>query len=137
MTEQAPSPAAAPDMAHYVAQYVALRDKEKEISERHAAELAPFKAMKEKLEAFFLQTLQSQNVDNMKTAGGTVYITTKTSASIADGEAFWEYVSRNQLWHLIDKRANAPAITEFLEQYKALPPGVNFSKFTKVGVRRS
>lgn len=125
------------DMNLRVSQFVELRDKIKAIKERHEAELVPYQAAKEKLEALMLGYLQSVKTNNMATDSGTAYVSTRVSATIKDGEAFWKFVKEHELFDLMDKRANAPAITDYITTHGQPPPGVNYSTMLVLGVRRA
>lgn len=120
-----------------VDQFVRLRDKIKEIEERQAAELSPYKEALDKLSALMLQHLNNVGADKVGTEFGTVYRSEKKSATLADKSAFWTYVTTQGLWDLLDYKANAPAVAEFIEKNNIPPPGVNYNVRFTVGVRRS
>lgn len=119
------------------AQYVKLRDRIKEITDKHAEELKPFKEAKELLEQYFLAELERMNVSSVKGGHGTVYKTMRASATVADGAAFRAYVEETGAWELCDIRANAPAVRDFIEANGTPPAGVNFSNTVTVGCRRA
>jgi hypothetical protein len=126
------------DMEKYIAKYLALRDKVSEMKKRHKEELAPFNEAQDMLEAMFLKHLIAVGTDSAATKGvGTVYRTTKRSATIQDATEFRKYVLENNAWDLVDLKANAPAVAAFIEEQAAPPPGVNFTQTTEVGVRRA
>jgi hypothetical protein len=87
-------------------------------------------------EGVLLTQLESLGVDSVKSALGTVYRTSRASASIEDGSAFREFVISHSAFDMLDWRANAPAIESYLKEYEALPPGVKFSRRYTVGIRR-
>jgi hypothetical protein len=120
-----------------VSQYIRLRDKIKEAEDAHKAKLAPAKEYLEELNGRLLQRLNDVGGESVKTAHGTVYRTTRRSASIADGDAFRQFVINNEAFDLVDWRANANAVDDFIKEQAAPPPGVNFSTAFTVGVRRS
>lgn len=126
-----------PQFETRVAQYVKLRDKIKEIQDRHKEELAPFKELLEKLNSVLLGHLNTVGADNVGTGAGTVYRTTKKSASIADMSAFWDYVTSQGDFDMVDKKANATAVEEYIAEHGAPPPGVNWNCVDVVGVRRA
>jgi hypothetical protein len=130
-------PPAPPDFNHRVEQYVKLRDKIKEVKARHEEELKPYNEAKEALEVYVLQWLQALNLEHAATAAGTAYLSTRVSATVKDMSAFWDFVRTNQLFDLVDKRANAPAVTEYIQKNGAPPPGVNYTTMLSLGVRRS
>jgi hypothetical protein len=119
-----------------VQQYVKLRDKIKEIKEEQEKFLAPYKQALESLDAVLLNHLIAVGADSVKTESGTVYKTSQTSATLADKTAFWNYVSSNSAYELLDYKANKTAVKDYVEQHQAAPPGVNFSQAWTVGVRR-
>lgn len=130
------------------AQYIQLRDKIAEMEKAHEATLVPYKSLLQEINTDLLNHLDSQKVEAMKTEVGTVYVYEKSSASVADAEAFMKHVIDNQDWDLIERRANVTAVKAYLdasiEKAKAdpsvqpgLPPGVNLSRFRMVGVRRA
>lgn len=120
-----------------VEQYIRLRDKIKEIEARHKEELKKYKDTLEKLNAVILQHLTQVGGEGIRTKAGTAYITEKKSASLADGQAFMNYVIANGAWDLLDRKANVTAVADFIAEHSAPPPGVNFNSTFVVGVRRS
>lgn len=125
-----------PDLSVRIGQYVALRDKIKELDDAHKEKMKPFRDTLEQLNGLLLAGLQEAGGDSVKTANGTAYVTTKKSATIADPAEFRRHVIGTEAWDLIDFRVNAPAVQKFLEENKHLPPGVNFTTHNEVGVRR-
>jgi Tfp pilus assembly protein PilP len=115
-----------------------VRDKIDEIEDRHKEELAPYKAVKEQLETFFLDQFNELGVDNFKSKdGATVYKIIDASATVADGEAFRQYVQDHDAFELADIRANKTAVREFVEAKGVQPPGINYSTRFKLGFRRA
>ena len=125
------------DINKRVAQYVSLRDKIKVIKEKHSEELAPYSEMLEQLNTVLLGHLNTVGIDNARTESGTVYKTEKKSAPIKDMAAFWAYVVEHEDWDLVDKKANASAVEDFIAEHNSPPPGVNYNVMHVVGVRRS
>ena len=121
-----------------VDKFVKLRDRIKAMEAKHKEELAPFKEMRDVLESHLLAHLNSIQAENVKTSSGTVYKTTKDTASIADRSMFWSWVRNGELWDFIDVKANVTAVREYIEGgANAPPPGVNFSSVQTVGVKRA
>jgi hypothetical protein len=120
-----------------VNQFVRLRDKIKEADDAHKDKMRAAREHQEKLRTKLLERLNELGGDAVKTASGTVYRTTKRSATIADPKVFRDYVKTSSAFDLVDWRANANAVDDFIEQHKSPPPGVNFSISYEVGVRRS
>jgi hypothetical protein len=77
-------------------------------------------------------------MDSVKTENGTAYTAVRTTASIADREAFMDYVKANEEWSLLEVRASKTAVEQFCESNdNALPPGVNMRSERVVNIRRS
>lgn len=125
------------DVEKRVGQFVKLRDKKAEIEERHKEELKPINTALELLKQELAKGLDALNVDSAKTACGTVSFSSKASAALADKSAFWTYVVTTGNFDLIDYKANVTAVKEHIEKNQGqAPPGVNFTVFRDVGVRR-
>ena len=126
-----------PKIDKRVEQYVMLRDRIKDIKEKHKLELAPFNETLEKLNGVLLGHLIAIGADKVGTGAGTVYRTKKKSASIADMAAFWTYVQAQGDYDLVDRKANAVAVEAHIQDRGTPPPGVNFTVVDVVGVQRS
>lgn len=125
------------DVEKRVGQFVKLRDLKSEIEERHKEELKPINNALEGLKQELARGLDALNVDSAKTACGTVSFSSKASAALADKSAFWTYVVTTGSFDLLDYKANVTAVKEHIENHNGqAPPGVNFSTFRDVGVRR-
>lgn len=118
-------------------QYVVLRDKIKEADDAHKDKTKNAREHLEKLNNKLLERLNDVGGDSVKTQSGTVYRSTKRSASIADGDAFRRFVIGGEHFDLVDWRANANAIDDFIKENDTPPPGVNFNQHFVVGVRRA
>jgi len=94
-------------------------------------------SLSEKVEAVSTDVITSDPGNSIATDAGTAYRTEKKSASLADSEAFMNYVIANQAFDLLDRKANVTAVEEHIKENDAPPPGVNFSSTFVVGVRRA
>jgi hypothetical protein len=119
-----------------VERYIKLRDAIKTADDNHKAKVAPAREMLAALEGKLMAALNAQGADNVKTPFGTVYKSEKKTATIADGEAFRKFVIEQTLWNVVDWKANANAVADFITEHNAPPPGVNFNVHATVGVRR-
>lgn len=149
MNAPLPAQQASPiDFDSLVGKFVKLRDKIKEIEDKHKDELKPYKDMRERLEGMLLEHLNTVGADKVGTKHGTVSRSTKPSASIADMNAFWNWVVVTGNFDMVDKKANAPAVRDYINEQAELaktdpsivpapPPGVNFATITKPSVRRA
>jgi len=132
----APPASAAQMFEKRTGQYVQLRDRIKELQEKHETELKPLLETQNLLTAWFMNQLEQVGAQSVKTSKGTVYATTRYTASLADPKAFMDYVITNQKWELLDRKANSTACKDFVAEHGSQPPGVNLSAIRTVGVRR-
>jgi hypothetical protein len=119
-----------------VQQYVQVRDALKALDEAHEKKRAPYVELQNALGGWLQQFLTNAAATSIKTECGTVYSTTRYSASLADSEAFMNYVITNNKFELMDRRANATAVKDFVKDTGGLPPGCNLTAHVTVGVRR-
>lgn len=125
------------DIKERVKQYIAIRDKIKAEDEAHKEKMKPMKEALEQLGGVLAQFMTETGSDGIKTEAGTCYITTRWSASLADADAFMRFVQETGNFDLLDRKANATAVRDYVEEHTTLPPGVNLSSIQQVGVRRS
>lgn len=125
------------DINTRVAQYVKLRDHIKKLNDDHKKSMKPFNETLEQLNSVLLAHLNSMGANSASTDGGTVYRTEKKTASLADAQAFLDFVIANQAWDLMDRKANVTAVEDYITANAAPPPGVNYASTFVVGVRRS
>jgi hypothetical protein len=118
-------------------QYVALRDRKRVMESEHKAALAPYNKIMGELESKMLGYLQQAGIDHVATPSGTAYQITKPSATIRDGAAFRQWVVETASYQIVDWRANANAVSDFIaDNDGTIPPGVNYSTRTSVNFRR-
>lgn len=125
------------DMNELVRQVVTTRDRLE--VEKTAFKKKTEKAAKllDRLEAKLLERLNEIGGNSVKTDHGTAFRSHKKSASIKDGDKFRKFVIDNNEFDIVDWRANANAVADYIEQHKATPPGVNYSISYTVNVRRA
>jgi hypothetical protein len=125
------------DIAKRVEQFVKLRDLIKQKNDEHKKLMKPYNETLEQLNALLLAHLNGQSANSVATDAGTVYRTEKKSASLADAEAFMDFVIANGAYDLLDRKANVTAVEDHIREHNAPPPGVNFTSTFTVGVRRA
>lgn len=124
--------------ADVVKTYIALRDRRAKRKAEFEAADAEDKLAQEKIEAYFLKGFNEEGIDSIKTEFGTVYKQTRTSASVADWDAFFNgYVVPNQAWEMLERRANKTTVEQYRAANEDLPPGINWSETQVVNVRRN
>ena len=120
-----------------VEKYIALRDQKAQIKQSYDAQVAHVDMLLDKIEAVLLKTFEESGMESVKTPSGTAYRSTRASASIADWDAFWAHVHKNEAWELLERRCNKTAVEQFKAANDDLPPGVNWREERVVNVRRS
>lgn len=124
-------------LSELVEKYIQLRDKKARMKAEFDAQLAPVETLMDKIESKLLETFNSTGMTQIKTGAGTAYESTRTSASVADKEAFLEYVKVKDEWSLLDIRASKIAVEQFVAANEELPPGINWRAERVVNVRRA
>lgn len=136
-TENTTQPAQAMTIDVRILQYIKLRDIIRQKDDAYKESMKPYRETLEKLNGVMLDHLNTIGGDSVRTTEGTVYRTTKKSASIEDGDAFMRHVIGSEAWELLDRKANAKAVEEFVNENGVLPPGIKWSSTQVVGVRRT
>ena len=124
------------DMNVRIQQYVALRDRIKQIDDAHDVERKKYSTLLDQVGGEISAFLEANSLENIKTDHGTAHFTTRSTASLADPDAFMKFVIDNNEFTLLDRRANATAVREYIAEHKVQPPGVNLTTIKSVGVRR-
>jgi phage host-nuclease inhibitor protein Gam len=125
-------------LSEAVTLYIQLRDKKAQMKSEFEASVAPITEKMEKLEAKLLDVFNKTGMDSVKTEHGTAYTAVRTTASVADREAFMDFVKANEEWSLLEVRASKTAIEQFRDSNdNELPPGVNIRSERVVNIRRS
>jgi hypothetical protein len=124
------------DINKYVGDYVAVRDKIREKEAAHKEELKPLKDVLDKLSGILSKALADTNSGSIRTDAGTCYKTVRWSASLPDADAFMRFVIATNSFDLMDRKANATAVREYVAEHNAPPPGVNLTSIELVGVKR-
>lgn len=124
-------------LSEAVSLYIQMRDKKAQMKADFEASIAPLNEKMEKLEAKLLDVFNKTGMDSVKTENGTAYTTTRTTASVADRDAFMEYVKANEEWSLLEVRASKTAVEQFKAVHDDIPPGVSIREERVVNIRRS
>ena len=108
-----------------VGRYVALRDKKEEIAKRQKDELRPYNDALEKIEAALLNYFNASGSDSCKTPAGTAFTSTRSSATVADRQVFFDWVLEHNALDMLESRCNKTAVEQYLDLAGELPPGIN------------
>jgi hypothetical protein len=116
--------------------YMKLRGQKEVIEKKAKDEVATIKEKMEKLEAWIKEQADLQGVTSFKTRSGTAFLTTTDFATVADWDAMLEFVKENEAYDLFEKRVSKVAVRGYIDQTKAVPPGVNYGTRLDVNIRK-
>lgn len=120
-----------------IEQYISIRDELKRMDDVHEKAKEKLVELQNLLTGWLQSFMEKAGADNIKTKAGTCYSTTRYTASLADSEAFMKHVISTQDFDLLDRKANVTAVRAYVVEHNHLPPGVNLSSISTVGVRRA
>lgn len=120
-----------------VRKYIKLRDKRASIVDGIKPVVAQIDEVMATVEATILQHFQATGMESVRTANGTAYKSTRTSAKVRDWDALITFIKEEEAWEFLDKRVNKTAVQEFREANSDLPPGVDWSEELTINIRRS
>jgi hypothetical protein len=118
------------------AQYHQIKGLIAAMDERHEAEKAPLLKIKECLEGYMAKFLDETGQQTAVTPAGTVHWNTRTTVSLSDPQAFMDFVVTNKNFELLDRKANATAVKDYMIKTNAEPPGVKLNTIKTVGVKQ-
>lgn len=124
-------------LSELVGLYVELRDNKAQLKGEYDAKVATIDKKLDKIEGALLKTFDTAGMNSFSSDNGTAYISTRTSASVADKDVFMSYVKATGEWHLLETRASKLAVEQVKAETGELPPGLNWSETRVVNIRRS
>ena len=122
-----------------VANYIKLRDKKSQLKKQYDEKVAKVDAVMDRMEAIILKTFQDSGIDSARTDAGTAYISTRTSATVANREELFQWIQEDfeERSIFLENRVSKVAVEQFKAANDDLPPGVNYRSEITVGVRRA
>lgn len=124
-------------METLVEKYVALRDKKAAMSTSYKEQVAVLDKALTSIEVALLSQFDALGVESVRTKAGTAYKTTRASATVADWDAVLDFVMKNDLWNMLERRVSKQAVEQYKDENGDLPPGVNWREELVVNIRRS
>lgn len=125
------------DVKDIVAKYIQLRDLKSKLDGEHKDKTAPIVAAMDKAEGAILALFDQLGLDSAGCEAGTAYKTTRTSATVADMDAFLAFVKEHEAWHMLERRVAKTSVDEYVATNNDLPPGINYSSMVAINVRRA
>lgn len=119
-----------------IAAYIKLRDKKAQIKAEADKQMAEVTVKLDKLENWMKEQADAQGVTSFKTKHGTAFLTTVDFATVADWDVMLNFVKQNDAYDMFEKRVSKTAVRGYIDQMKAVPPGVNYGTRIEVNVRK-
>jgi hypothetical protein len=124
-------------LSEVVEKYIELREQKSQLKADYDAKVSKIEANMTKIEGKLLEIFELTGMDSVRTRSGTAYASVRSSASVADREAFMDYVKANEEWPLLEVRASKLAVEQYKSVNQELPPGINWREERVVNIRRS
>lgn len=125
-----------PNIGDVIRTYMKLRDQKAAIEARVKDEVSTLKAKMEKLEAYLKAQMDAQGLTSFKSDYGTAFLTTTDYANVADWDAAIRFIRDNEAYDMLEKRVSKIAVRGYIEQSKAVPPGINYGTKLEVNIRK-
>lgn len=125
-----------PNVGDVIRTYIKLRDQKAAIEAEAKEKVAAIKAKLEKLEAYLKEQMDAQGLTSFKSEYGTAFITTTDYATVADWDAVLDFVREHDAYDMLEKRVSKLAVRSYIDQFKTVPPGVNYGTTLVVNVRK-
>lgn len=119
-----------------IATYMKLRLQKEAIEGEVKEKVSAIKSKMDKLEAWIKEQADAQGVTSFKTLHGTAFLTTTDFANVADWDAVLEHIKTNEAFDMLEKRVSKLAVRSYIEQYKQVPPGINYGTKLEVNIRK-
>lgn len=119
-----------------ISTYMKLRGQKDALEAEVKEKVSTIKAKMEKLESWIKEQADAQGVTSFKTRHGTAFLTTSDYANVADWDAMIAFVKENEAYDLLEKRVSKVAVRGYIDQTKAVPPGVNYGTRLDVNIRK-
>jgi hypothetical protein len=117
--------------------YIVLRDRKAQLKSEYDGKVAELDSVMDKIEAVLLRTFDEAGIESVKTSAGTAYRSLRTQASVADWDAFFNFVKENGAWEMLERRCSKSAVEQYRSTNDDLPPGLNWREERVVNIRRS
>jgi hypothetical protein len=121
------------NLGKVVGAMIYLRERKEAMQARHKAELKSGNDAMAEIEDAMRKYLVSNDLQSVKAKGrGTAYIKRRSSASVQDAEVFLKFVTDNDLSPLMEVRASAKNIEDYIADEDEMPPGIKLTRHQQV-----
>jgi len=125
-----------PNVGDVIRTYMKLRDQKAAVEGEVKDRIANIKTKMDKLEAFLKTQMDAQGLTSFKSDYGTAFLTTTDYASVADWDSVLDFIRTNEAYDMLEKRVSKIAVRGYIEQTKAVPPGINYGTKLEVNIRK-
>lgn len=119
-----------------VAAYMKLRQQKEVLEASIKEEVGAIKDKMTKMEAWIKEQADAQGVTSFKTKHGTAFLSTTDYANVADWDAVLTFIQEASAFDMLEKRVSKIAVRGYIEEHKAVPPGINYGTKLEVQIRK-
>ena len=119
-----------------VAAYMKLRQQKEALEASIKEEVGAIKDKMAKMEAWIKEQADAQGVTSFKTKHGTAFLSTTDYANVADWDAVLNFIQEASAFDMLEKRVSKIAVRGYIEEHKAVPPGINYGTKLEVQIRK-
>ncbi len=119
-----------------VSAYMKLRAQKDALETQIESKVKEIKGKMDKLEAWLKVQMDAQGLTSVKSDAGTAFLTTTDYATVESWDATLQFIREHDAFDLLNKAVNKTAVRAYIEQNKAVPPGVNYGTRLEVSVRK-
>jgi hypothetical protein len=124
-------------LSEVVQKYIEYRDQKAQLKAKYDLEVDAIDKKLEKIENALLEAFEKSGQTSARTDHGTAYVSVRSSATVADKEAFMQFVKEKEEWPLLEVRVSKTGVEQFRSIHEDIPPGVNWREERVVNIRRS
>lgn len=125
-----------PNVDQVVAAYMKLRQQKEALEASIKEEVGILKEKMNKMEAWIKEQADLQGVTSFKTKHGTAFLSTTDYANVADWDAVLTFIQEASAFDMLEKRVSKIAVRGYIEEHKAVPPGINYGTKLEVQIRK-
>lgn len=94
----------------------------------HEAEIKRLSAEKDEIEAQLLEQMDKEGITKSTGGKASVTVTENIKPSVEDWDAFYKYIHRMKMYHLLERRPSVTGCRELFEKRGKIPGVVPFVK---------
>lgn len=117
--------------------YRKMQSRIQELTAAYETEVEQLKAQQDAVKGALKDQMLALGLTSVKTAEGTVILSTKTRYSTTDWDSFKQFMLENDALDLLEKRIAQTNMATFLKENPGLvPPGLNSNAEFSISVRK-